>query len=317
MKVTIVHDDVHARADAPEDERGVLEAVDAVRTALCEDHQVETLPIGRSVGWIAQLERMRPDVVFNLCEGVAGSSAGEVHVAGVLSLLRLPMTGSGADALALARRKDRVNAVLTAAGLDVPAWAVANGRHPDWHAFPAIVKPVSEDASVGIRQRSIVRDAVSLRAALERGPPDSARLIQSFIDGREFNVAFVGATALPIAEIDFSAMPEGMWPIVSYDAKWSAGSTEDQGTRPVCPAPIDAVLAGQLLEVGRRAWSLVDDRGYARIDLRLADNGRICVLDVNPNPDLAPAAGLARAAAAGGWRYAELVRRILDDAAIP
>ena len=317
MRVALLHDDVLGRTDASPDELGVLEAVEAIGGALAElGHVPRYVPVGdRLDEWLRALREADIELVFNLCEGVAGSSAGEVGVASVVELLGLPMTGSPAETLALARRKDRVNALLAAAGLPVPAWTLAerlNGA-TGWRRFPAIVKPAAEDASVGISQASVAADDAALRhvIATSRHAP---LLVQEFIAGREFNVGIVGAAVLPVAEIEFSSLTGGGWPLVSYRAKWEEGSDEDRATTPRCPAALDPAWEEQARSLARAAWTLVDGRGYGRVDLRADAAGRLHVLEVNPNPDLSPSAGLARMAHAAGWSYPELIGRIVEEA---
>lgn len=314
MRVAILHDDVLGRSAATADELGVLEAVDAVDGALRElGHAAVRVPVGaRPERWLAQLSGTGAELVFNLCEGVAGSSAGEVGVAAAVELLGLPMTGNRSDTLALARRKDRVNALLAAAGVPVPAWTVA-ARLNGWDRFPAIVKPAAEDASVGITQASVAADRAALRRVIHVSP-HSPLLVQEFLPGRELNVGIVGERVLPVAEIEFAPL-EGSWPLVSYRAKWEVGCDEDLATTPRCPALLDEATAEAARALARAAWSVVEGRGYGRVDLRADSNGRLHVLEVNPNPDLAPSAGLTRMAKAAGWSYVDLIRTIVEEAA--
>jgi D-alanine-D-alanine ligase len=318
MRIAILHDDVASREDATLDERGVLEAVEAVHLALRDlGHVPVRVPVGARPGeWAAILAEASVDLVFNLCEGVGGRSDGEARAAALVELLGLPMTGSGSETLALARRKDRVNAILAAEGVRVPAWArvLPGERAPAWDRFPAIVKPAGEDASVGITQASVVRDDAELRNALAATGRYGAVVIQEFVGGREFNVGIVGDRVLPVAEIDFGDLPDGLWPVVSYRAKWEAGSDEDLGTRPVCPAPLDPAVREKAIRLAMAAWRAVEGRGYGRVDLRADAEGRLHVLEVNPNPDLAPSAGLSRMAAAEGWGYIDLIDRIVREA---
>ncbi len=317
MRVALLHDDVLGRSGASPDELGVLEAVEAIDDAL---RTLGHAPVRVAVGprlddWLAALRTAEAELVFNLCEGVAGVSAGEVGAAAVVELFGLPMTGSPAETLALARRKDRVNALLAAAGLPVPAWTLAerlNGA-TGWRRFPAIVKPAAEDASVGITQGSVAADDAALRhvIATSRHAP---LLVQEFLSGRELNVGIVGASVLPVAEIEFSPLAAGGWPLVSYRAKWEEGSDEDRATTPRCPAALEPALAEQARALARAAWALVDGRGYGRVDLRADADGRLHVLEINPNPDLSPSAGLARMATAAGWSYPELIGRIVEEA---
>lgn len=318
MTVAILYDDVAARPAATPDERGVLASVTAVEAALVElGHGPVLVPVGAAPGsWIATLERAAPRIVFNLCEGVAGRSDHEPRVAAVVELFGLPMTGCTSETLSLARRKDRVNALLAEAEVPVPAWDVAPaGGKVEWGRWPAIVKPAGEDGSVGITQSSVARDSDSLERALEAGAPHGALLVQEFVGEREVVVGIVGGDVLPMAEIDFGALPEGLLPMVSYEAKWAEGSAEDLGTRPICPAEVAPAVRERAEELALRAWALVGGRGYGRVDFRLVDDRDLYVLEVNPNPDLDPSAGLARMAAASGWTYTDLIARILREAA--
>ena len=124
----------------------------------------------------------------------------------------------------------------------------------------------------------------------------------------------MGNRVLPVSEIDFTGMPEGSWPILTYAAKWHTGSPEDLGSQPVVPAQISQRLAERLVRVAERAWEVMEGKGYGRVDLRVDDTGRPWVLEVNPNPDLTDEAGLSRMAMAAGWDYAELVRRVAEVA---
>jgi D-alanine-D-alanine ligase len=139
-------------------------------------------------------------------------------------------------------------------------------------------------------------------------------LVQEYVPGREFAVGLVGNRVLPISEIDFSRMPDGAWPILTYAGKWEPGSPDDLGSAPVCPANIPQKVGDKLVRLAEAAWRVMQGTGYGRVDLRLDEQGRAWILDVNPNPDLNDDAGLSRMARAAGWDYAELVRRIAEVA---
>lgn len=310
MRIAVVYDQAADHVEASPDVAGVLESVHAVvETLAAAGHATFSVPIGlRLALFLSRVTAV--DLAFNLAEGVGGRSEDEARVAALLELAGIPFTGASSETLSLCRRKDRSNAVLRAAGLPVPEWAVvSSGGDGDWAGFPAIVKPAGEDGSVGIHEWSVVEDRLELRAALAR--LGGAGLVQRYVGGRELNVGLVGSEVLPVAEIEF-ADPQR---VVSYAAKWAADSVDDRSTRAVCPARIPARLEQEVLVLGRAAWSAVGGRGYGRVDIRTDEAGRPYVLDINPNPDLAPSAGLARMAAAAGWGYGELVRRII--AAVP
>lgn len=270
---------------------------------------------GDPASWLRALREGDFDLVFNLCEGLSGQGSEEHLPAAAVELLGLPMTGARAMTLGLCLRKDLVNAHLRALGIAVPDWAVARAGQPlAWRRYPAIVKPAAEDASLGIDALSVVRDAAELEAARAKGHASWERLlVQRFVDGRELNLALVGDHVLPPAEIEW-ALPEGMPRVVTYAAKWETGSVYDRGTIPRILDSREGRLTARLERLARRVWAAVDGVGYGRVDVRMDDRARIHVIDVNPNPDISPSAGLARQAAAAGWSYTELVARVVDVA---
>jgi D-alanine-D-alanine ligase len=318
MRIALIFDDVDSRPDSTADERGVLEAVDAVEQSLSAiGHSPLRVPVaGRPETWLTTLRGVRPELVFNLCEGLNGSSALEPHAAALIELIGLPLTGASAETLALARRKDRVNALLSARGLPVAPWTLIRPGEPTvaWNSFPAIVKPAGEDASVGITQSSVARDPVELAAAIADVLHFGTLIIQQFVPGRELNAGIVADRVLPLAEIDFTRMPSDAWRIVSYSAKWEVGSREDLGSVPVCPAPLSSEQSLRVASIARRAWSALDGAGYGRVDFRIAEDGMPFILEVNPNPDLSPSCGLAHMAGIHGWSYHELVGIIVEEA---
>src|SRR5256884_2933550 len=166
-----------------------------------------------------------------------------------------PSRGSSLGTPATSRRKHIANALLQQAGLAIPRWTVAQGKIEDDFPLPAIVKPAAEDASAGLDRGSVVSDRKALRARVAAMTEQFDEvLVQEYVAGREFNVGFVGTRVLPISEIDFSRMPEGAWPILTYAGKWEPGSPDDLGSVPVCPANITQKLADRLVRVAEAAW---------------------------------------------------------------
>jgi D-alanine-D-alanine ligase len=252
-----------------------------------------------------------------LCESLAGDARLESAVPLFLELLGVPFTGSPPEVLSFALRKDRVKQRLEEAGIPTPAGRVltASGDPCDL-PFPLIVKPVREDGSVGICSTSVVHDAAELARAVNTVLAKLRQpcLVEQFIDGREFNVALLGhptPRVLPLSEIDFAALPAGAPRIVSYDAKWTSGSVDDLGTVPVMHPVLPNALAARVRRVASEAFRAVGVRDYGRVDVRLAPNGIPYVVDVNPNCDLSPSAGIARAAAVVGIDFAALIRLLV------
>lgn len=314
MKIAILYD---PGADdwSAEDIAGVLKAVNEIEAIFGGlGHSVKKLPVRHDLRWFAEARRC--DLAFNLCEGVHGFSQWEEHVVAALEFAGVPVTGCGSWTIAACRRKATANAILSQAGVPIPPWTLAQGNKiGDDFPLPAIVKPAAEDASAGLDRGSVVADRKALRARLAAMTEQFDEvLVQQYIPGREFNVGFVGGRVLPVSEIDFTGMPEGSWQILTYAAKWHAGSAEDLGSVPVCPAQISQRLADRLVRIADLAWRTLQGKGYGRVDLRVDSTGRPWVLEVNPNPDLNDDAGLSRMAQAAGWPYPELVRRIAEVA---
>lgn len=311
MKTAVIFDALSALG--PDPDLLMLQTVEAVESALADrGHALVRIPVCGDARWVERLRRGKFDLVFNMCEGIDGVAEMEPPAISALELLGVPFTGNSSWTLALCLRKHLVNVLLDRAGLRVPRWSVVRrGEKPKSVGFPAICKPAAEDASIGVEQKSVVR---SMRALVSRVEAMHERwdeiLVQRFIEGREVNVGILGDDVLPISEIDFSGMPSGMWRIVSYRSKWMTGSDEDDGAKPVCPAPLSEKLRKELERMALDAWSIVGGRGYGRVDFRVDREGRPWLLEVNPNPDISSDAGLARMAASAGLAYDELIGEV-------
>jgi D-alanine-D-alanine ligase len=313
VKVALLFDGASALGTTPD--QLILETVDAIESALeNEGNRVVRLPVMPDGKWIERIRRGHFDVAFNMCEGIDGVAELEPPVIGVLELFGVPYTGGSSYTTSMCLRKHVVNALLSHSGLPVPPWiTLRRGSRIRSVGYPAIVKPAAEDASIGVEQRSVVRSARALKARVEAMLVSFDEVIvQRYVDGRELNVGVVGDTVLPIAEIDFTTMPKGLWPIVTYRSKWDIGSAEDLGSVPRCPAELTPRSANEVRRVALEAWRLVGGHGYGRVDMRLDSNGHPWVLEVNSNPDIAPDAGLARMARVAGIEYPTLVRTICE-----
>jgi D-alanine-D-alanine ligase len=282
MKVVVLFDGISALGKSPD--LAILETVEAVEAILAGDgHEAIRVPVNPDGRWIERVRRAKPDLAFNLCEGIDGVASLESAVISTLELLNIPYTGSGSLTTSVCLRKNVVNTLLDAAKLPVPRWGVARIGEPlPVVGFPAICKPAAEDASLGVEQRSVVRSVRALNAR--------------------------------VAEIDFSAMPDRYWRIVSYRSKWETGSDEDMGSVPRCPADLPDALIAELGRIALAAWRAVGGTGYGRVDMRIDAAMRPWILEVNANPDFSPAAGLARMARIAGMDYPALVRLVCEQA---
>jgi D-alanine-D-alanine ligase len=318
----VQHDRFEDRA-----ENGVLTQVAEIRDAL---HQVGIRPLlfgVREGAALAEfLGRERPDAIFNCCESVRGCAALELSVAALFDLFGIAYTGSPALTLGLALDKAVAKALFQSAGVPTPA-AVAVRSIEDLDRvatppFPLIVKPLAEDASIGIDSASVVRDraALAARARFVCSVFPQGALVEEFVDGRELNVSLLAGSdgslePLPVSEVVFDGLPAGMPPIASYDAKWNVDSTAYQATPVRCPARLSAPLAERVHAAALAAAHAVQLRDYGRVDLRVrAVDERVFVLEANPNPDLSAEAGFMRAARASGRTFTATIEWILSRA---
>jgi D-alanine-D-alanine ligase len=245
------------------------------------------------------LSRHQPDVVFNACEAPQGRPDREAHVVALLEWLGVAFTGSGSETLALCRRKDYVDAVLSDCGIPVPRK----------NTFPCIVKPAAEDGSVGIHDHSVCENADALTRA--RSLVDGPVVVQEFLEGREFAVSLWGHPEPhweSIGEIRFS----GGLRLTTYSAKWDPGSADFARSPMVYDKDLDPALRIEIATSARKVWRSVGARGYVRVDMRLNAAGVPCVLDVNPNPDLSPGAGINRAVIEAGWSWEQFIRKQIE-----
>ncbi|MFP4309797.1 MAG: hypothetical protein ACLFRG_21780 [Desulfococcaceae bacterium] len=318
LRVLVAHNRPAGSGPDRISEAGVEAAADAARSALeTLGYDVVSLALETPAQALETLAAYRPDAVVNLCEGLAGDARHEMHVAALWELAGIPYTGSPPLALGISRDKATVKRLLESAGIATPEWALCETvPNAAPVPFPAIVKPVREDASLGIGSASVVGDLSALRRAvadlLERYRQPA--LVERFIPGREFNAAILGndpPRLLPLAEIDFSGLPPDAPAIVGYEAKWLPGHPLYRGTPAVCPASVTPELTARITEAALGAWALTGGRDYGRVDLRVAPDGRVFVLEVNLNPDTSPDAGFARAAAAAGISYPNFFRDLV------
>lgn len=319
MNVLVLHSDVPA--DAPPEDQDTLIAARAIAKALkIHDHQARLAAfIPEREALAALIAENTPDVVFNLVEGIGGKGS-LAHIAPqLLDELGVRYTGTGAEALIVTSDKPRTKRLLKNAELPTPAWA----EPPHWDGLTPgrwIVKSADEDASVGLDDDAVVEAAaVPARAAACAARFGGPWFAEDYIDGREFNIAIVERggipRVLPMAEMTFERWPAGRPRIVGYSAKWQDDSVESvQTVRKFGVEEAEPELAARLRSLCEQTWFLLGCRGTARVDFRVDAEGNPLVLEVNPNPGIAPDAGLAYAAAEAGLPYPDLIELIVQEA---
>jgi D-alanine-D-alanine ligase len=273
----------------------------------------------------ADLKTSPPDFVLNLCdEGFDNDALKELHVPALLEMLSIPYTGAGPASLGLCYDKALVRAV--AQGLDI-AVPLETYCGPDDNAatipsvFPALLKPSCGDSSIGITANSVVNnatEAVAYLGWLRETFPGRPILVQEYLAGSEYSVGIIGNpglghTVLPVLEVDYSGLPEGLPPILSYESKWDPASpywNEIKYRQAEVPeGQARAMIDGSLALFERLAC-----RDYARFDFRCDADGVPKLLEVNPNPGWCWDGKLNLMAGFAGMTYPDLLRLILESA---
>jgi D-alanine-D-alanine ligase len=301
MRIAVLHQRVPA--DAPPDERDVLVEVDAVQAALQRlGHETCAIDCDLDLGALERrLRSFQAELAFNLVESLGGSGRLQHLVPCLLSARGVRFAGSSGEALMLTSHKVMTKRLLALHGVPVPP------SHPEADG-PYMVKPIAEDASVGIDDRSVVPDEASAARMLEEKGP--GWFAEAFVPGREINVALLDGEVLPPAEVFF----EGDWGarprIVGYAAKWEPASFEYRST--VRRIGLDARTHDLVTPIARRSWEALDLSGWARVDLRVTERFDPFVLEVNANPCLSPDAGFAASLEAAGISFDAAIARIVQ-----
>ena len=274
-----------------------------------------------SIKSLHALARVDCDLIFNLAESFAGNDTADYCIAAYLELFDKRFTGAGSHGLLYGQDKAVAKKILEFHGIHTPVFARSfRGRLDFSHdlEFPVIVKPAREDGSIGIEFNAVVS---SIRELMERidwlhANFDSPVLIEEYVEGREMYVGVIGndnPTALPVIELDLSKLPEGTPRIAGAEVKWGKGTRAYRDTK-------SAVAEDLPEETARRCCSrrrspciqALELRDYARIDMRLRPDGRVAVIEANPNPWLASKAEFAMAARKSGRNYTQLIEEIVE-----
>ncbi len=274
---------------------------------------------GRDQSLVA-VARSNADLIFNLTESYAGDDTKDMHLAAYLELLDKPYTGADPHALYLAQDKSLAKKVFQFHEIRTPFFAVSyKGRLDHAHdiGFPLIVKPLSEDGSIGIEAASVVGSVKELMERIDfiHEQFDSPTLIEEYIEGREIYAAILGSEKpepLPLVELDLSKLPEGTPRIASTEVKWEKETEAYRRTRSHVIEDLDEKTITTLQETALAAYQALKLRDYGRIDMRLTDKGDIYVIEANPNPWLSSGAEFAMAARKSGRTYTDLMRDIVD-----
>ncbi len=311
-------------------------------------HEVKRIAAENKIWDFAnQIGRDDADLIFNLCESIGGISQFEQAVASLLELLGKKFTGSGSMGLALAQDKELSKKIFYFHGIRYPKFSSMDCGKVEWADdlnFPLFVKPLNEDASIGIDRASVVHNVKELMEKISyiKTELNAPALIEEFIEGREIYIGVIGndkPEALPILEWDFSRIPDGMPKIASSEAKWDEESPYKDAPE-VFPTDIPGPVYKQIQKAAVQVFKALKIRDYGRVDMRLRkvtplppekispgeaetstgvatatiepDTWEFYVIEVNPNPYLEKKSELAMAAQKHGLNYPDLVEKIIE-----
>jgi D-alanine-D-alanine ligase-like ATP-grasp enzyme len=313
-------------------EYDTLDTIQAIADALrVRGHDV--IPMEADEGLVEQLKKVRPEIVFNIAEGLRNASR-EAHVPAICEMMNIPYTGSGVLTLALCQDKARTNEVLTYHGVQVPSFQVFHSPQDDLSPdlmYPLIVKLLHEGSSMGLSEKSVVENPSALReqVAFLLQTYHEPALVQRFIQGREFTVGILGnrrPVVLPATEVVFQdtlgivlfELDADVIPLV--ESTLGANFFQEHPLRKkvrytsVCPASIPAELCERINQTVLRAFRVMNCSDWCRIDLRLGNDDQLYVLELNPIAGISPGYWLPNSARFANLDYSAFINRILDIA---
>jgi D-alanine-D-alanine ligase len=295
--------------------------IEAISDALRElGHEPSNVAIDGRPTTLTRLRNNDADLFFNLVESYAGDDTMEMHFAAYLDLVGKKYTGAGPQGSFLAMDKTIAKKIIRYHDVYTPYSAVVyKGRveHAQDIKFPVIVKPAAEDASKGIDASSVVNSVKELleRISYIHDEFDAAALLEEYIEGREIYAAVLGndrPEALPLVELDLSKLPDGMPRIAGYEVKFDVNTEAYRKTKSAPAKDLEEDMVVRIQDAAVTVYRALKLRDYGRIDLRLAENGRVYVIEANPNPWLDPAAEFMMAAKEGGRSYTQVIAEIVE-----
>lgn len=293
---------------------------DVVSTLRGMGHEVHPVGVRSELSPIRKaLEEHKPHVAFNLLEEFDGYPLFDQHVVSYLELKKQKYTGCGPRGLTLTRDKALAKKILAYHRIYVPRFAVFHAnrkvQRPNRLRFPLFVKSVSDEGSAGIAQASIVRDDEKLKERVNfiHRQNETPAIAEEYIEGREIYVGVIGNERLQAFtpwELIMPKLPDGAANIATGKVKWDLEYQKKVGLV-TQPAELDEQLKRDFQQLSKRVYRILGVTGYARIDYRLTERGRIYLLEVNPNPQIAHQEDFADSAEHCGITYEALLQKIV------
>lgn len=302
-----------------------VETINAVASAL--EHAGHTVTrIEANELFPERVRAARPDIVFNIAEGI-GARSREAQIPAICEMLGIAHSGSDAVTLGICLDKAHTKEILSYYGIGNARFAVAmsTGEIALPFPLPAFVKPAHEGSSKGIFASSVCRTMDDVRREVARvvNTYHQPALIEEFLPGREFTVALLGngdtVRALPIIEYNFDSLPPDAPKIDSFEAKWIYDQPDNPLDSLHCPANIPDALRDEIAAMCLRAYRVLRICDWARMDVRLDAGNKPHIIEINPLPGILPKVEdnscFPKAARTAGISYERLIQTVLELAA--
>lgn len=284
-------------------------------------HTTEHLAIFDDLDLLQQkLQSFEPDVIFNLADQFKNNRSFDQNIVSFLAMRGVPFTGCGSTGLTLCKHKAISKKILSYHRIHTPEFVtIARGKRvarPARLKFPILVKPLKEEASLGISQASFVETDEQFRERVEfiHDKFNNDVIAEEYIEGRELYVSLIGnhrLQAFPIRELVFQEVPPDEPKIATYKAKWDEDYRRRWGLQNRFAEGLDAVVVAKIEKVCKRIYHLLTIDGYARLDLRLTADNHVHFIEANPNPMLAADEDFAQSALKSGLSFPQLIERII------
>ncbi len=321
---------VHEQLIPPEDLAGLSEEdiadcrseYDVYATLSNLGHEVRVIGVGDRLAEIREAVRdWRPHIVFNLLDEFGGVVSYDHYVVAYLEMLRQPYTGCNPRGLMLSRDKVLTKQLLAWHRIPTPDFRLfpfrRRFREPRRLRFPLFVKSATEDASLGIAQASVVENMQSLKERVQfiHESVETDALVEEYVEGRELYIGMIGnkrLTTFPVWEMHFGTLPKDQARIATRKVKWDRKYQKKHDITTARAGDLNSVLNEKLSRLAKRIYRALHMSGFARMDLRMRDDGTVMLLEANANPDLSYGEDFAESGAAMGIDYDTLLTRLIN-----
>lgn len=304
MNITIVYNERPSDMDRHDPllekfiEGDEIKTIEALGLAIASNnHQVSYLKIDKNIYHNLEAKSKDIDLLFNFAEGVGMGADREAQIPMLAEILGIKHTGPGPLSAALILNKSRAKEIWKANGVRTAKWQLFTSSDDNLIkdlTFPLLVKPNSEGSGIGIKSNSIVRNTKELKTAVSMvlNNYQQPALVEEFLPGREFTVAIIDngkdAFTLPIVEVNFEAFPKDVPRVDTFEAKFVYGATgvAEMTKTEFCPAPVTDKLAKEINQAALSAYRSIGCLDFGRVDLRMGDDGKVFVMEINHPPGL-------------------------------